>query len=173
MKHKDADNTIVCITIVRSNTYGPAAGRRGLTRYILAVLLTVVFTSIALLHVYWALAGGGAAAAAGVPSVDGEPLFRPSPGATLVVAAALFTAAFVIAGAVGWLGSTIPASVFRTLTLGIAIVFLARAIGDLKYVGFFKSVTGSGFAYWDTRLYSPLCLFIAAAAFYIFWKHPE
>ena len=147
----------------------PRAGRRGLTRYILAVLLSVIFAGIGLLHVYWAVGGRGGSGA-GVPSVDGEPLFRPSPGATLIVAAALFTAAFVIAGAAGWLGWAIPASVFRALTLGIAIVFLVRAVGDLKYVGFFKSVTGSLFAYWDTRLYSPLCLFIAVAAFYIFWK---
>ena len=141
-------------------------------RNILAVFLTAIFAAIGLLHVYWAIAGN-AGKSVGVPSVDGKPLFTPSPFSTLLVAAALFTAALIIAGAVGWLGSRIPSNVFKLLTLGISVVFLIRSIGDFKYVGFFKSVTGSDFASWDTWLYSPLCLVIAASAFYIFRSDPN
>ena len=39
---------------------------------------------------------------------------------------------------------------------------LMRAIGDFRYVGFFKRVRGSRFARMDTTLYSPLCLALAA-----------
>jgi len=46
---------------------------------------------------------------------------------------------------------------------GLASVFLARAIGDFRFVGFFKRVHGSRFAHWDTALYSPLCLVIGLA----------
>lgn len=132
-------------------------------------MLTAIFTALGLLHVYWAVAGN-AETGVGVPSVDGKPLFTPSTFATLVVAAALFTAALVIAGVCGWLGSLIPSRIFRFMTLGISIVFLVRAVGDFKYVGFFKSVTNSGFAYWDAWLFSPLCLFIAAASFLIWYR---
>jgi hypothetical protein len=132
-------------------------------------MLAVTFSALGLLHVYWAVAGD-AGKSVGIPSVDGKPLFTPSMFSTLMVAAALFTAALVISGTLGWLGSRVPSSLFRVLTLGIAVVFLIRSVGDFKYVGFFKSVTGTGFAYWDTWLYSPLSLFIAAAALYICWS---
>ena len=115
---------------------------------------------MAMLHVYWA-AGGQSGKLAAVPSVDGRPLFNPSPLGTLLVAAALVVAAVVVVGAMGWIASPVPASVFRALTYAIALVFVLRAVGDFRYVGFFKSEMESQFAYWDSLIYSPLCLGIA------------
>jgi len=46
----------------------------------------------------------------------------------------------------------------------MAVVFAARAVGDFKYVGFFKSIKGTTFALWDTRVYSPLNVVVAALA---------
>jgi hypothetical protein len=40
---------------------------------------------------------------------------------------------------------------------GLALVFMLRAVGNLRTFGFFKTVTGTPFARWDTWLYSPLC----------------
>ena len=54
-----------------------------------------------------------------------------------------------------WLGTVGPAAV--------GIVLLARAVGDFRYVGFFKRIHGTGFAIMDTRLYSPLCLLLGLA----------
>jgi hypothetical protein len=139
---------------------------------ILGISLTAIFAVLGLVHVYWAL-GGRSGRAAAVPSVGGRPLFSPSPLGTLLVAAALLIAALVIAGTIGWLGEIVPAKVFRMLALAISLVFLLRAIGDFRHVGFFKPAGESAFAYWDTRFYSPLCLFVSAAAFYVGWpsKH--
>jgi lipopolysaccharide/colanic/teichoic acid biosynthesis glycosyltransferase len=39
---------------------------------------------------------------------------------------------------------------------------IARAVGEFKYVGFFKRVRDSKFATLDTFVYSPLCLLLAA-----------
>jgi hypothetical protein len=47
----------------------------------------------------------------------------------------------------------------------LALVFALRALGDFRFVGFFKSMGDEPFRSWDTWLYSPLCLAIAAAAF--------
>ncbi|WP_240740184.1 DUF3995 domain-containing protein [Flagellimonas allohymeniacidonis] len=44
------------------------------------------------------------------------------------------------------------------ISIGIAIIFLVRALGDFKYVGFFKTSKNSKFSALDTRYYSPLCL---------------
>jgi hypothetical protein len=44
---------------------------------------------------------------------------------------------------------------------------VARAIGEFKYLGFFKRVTGSKFARLDTLLYSPLCLLLAVGVTFV------
>jgi hypothetical protein len=43
----------------------------------------------------------------------------------------------------------------------IAAVFALRAIGDFRYVGFFKRIRDSRFARLDTLAYSPLCACLA------------
>jgi hypothetical protein len=55
----------------------------------------------------------------------------------------------------------IPVRVLSWLCDALALGLLARAIGEFKYVGFFKRVRDSKFARLDTLLYSPLCLLLA------------
>jgi len=43
----------------------------------------------------------------------------------------------------------------------LALIFAFRALGDFRYVGFFKRVRGNLFAQRDTWFYSPLCLLLA------------
>jgi hypothetical protein len=133
-----------------------------------AATLVAIFVGLSLMHVYWG-GGGRSGRTAAVPGINGQPLFIPSLLATLAVAAALFAAAVIVAGTAGWLGHAVPAAVFRLLTLAISLVFLVRAIGDFKRVGFFQRAGDSVFAYWDLRFYSPLCLFIAGAALVLIW----
>ena len=42
----------------------------------------------------------------------------------------------------------------------IPTIFLLRAIGEFKYIGFFKKIKDTEFGKWDSKLFSPLCLFI-------------
>jgi hypothetical protein len=49
----------------------------------------------------------------------------------------------------------------------MGLVFLVRAVGEFKLVGFFKRVRGTSFARWDTWLFSPLCLGISFAALWL------
>jgi hypothetical protein len=58
----------------------------------------------------------------------------------------------------------IPLGLARVGTGLLAGVFLLRAVGDRKYVGFFKRVRGTAFARWDSRLYAPLCLALGLGA---------
>jgi hypothetical protein len=133
---------------------------------ILAVILAVVFSAIALLHLYWAL-GGSTSGMAAVPTVGGRQTFTPSAFGTVMVAAAFVMAALVVLGQVSFLGAFIPHWIFRVGTFCIAVIFLARAIGEFRLVGFFKQASDSSFAYWDNWFYSPLCLAIAVIAFVI------
>lgn len=136
---------------------------------ILGILLAAIFAILSLVHIYWAF-GGLSGNSVAIPSVDSKPLFVPSRLSTLVVATALFLGMMTILGQIGWLGESIPKWIFRWATLVISILFFLRSIGEFKYVGFFKQASDSGFAYWDTVLFSPLCLFIAIIAFLISYR---
>ncbi len=129
----------------------------------IAKLLVAIFVLIGILHLYWAM-GQRDGESAVVPSVDGKPLFQPSRWATVAVALALFSAAVVVAIRSGIL--SIPGLTFLALIgcWGLVAVFGLRAIGDFRYLGFFKRVTGTRFARADTIVYSPLCAMLAAMA---------
>ena len=55
----------------------------------------------------------------------------------------------------------VPAWLSRYGLWLLAGVFLLRAIGDFRYVGFTKKVRATRFAQLDTRFYSPLCLLMS------------
>jgi hypothetical protein len=133
------------------------------------LLLAFIFAVLALLHIYWA-AGGSFAADVTVPEVNGKPTFIPSLRATLLVAAALLLAMLVILGQLGVWGGGLPVWIFRLGTWAICLLFFLRALGDFKLIGFFKRLHDTGFAWWDTRVYSPLCLLISILAFLVVVK---
>ncbi len=129
-------------------------------------LYAAIFFVLSLYHVYWAF-GGKQGVDLVIPQRDGETLFTPKPVITLAVAAALFSAGLVFMGKMNFFSHIIPPIFFDWSMWIIAAVFFLRAIGDFKYVGFFKKHKESRFALWDTRLFSPLCLFISIGALFI------
>ncbi len=133
---------------------------------ILGILLAVILAILSFFHLYWA-SGGRFGIGAAIPTVGGKSLFKPSPFATILVAAALFAAMLVVLGRIKIWGAFVPSWIFYWGTWVISLLFLLRTIGDFRYVGFFKSVTDTNFARWDTILFSPLCLFIGIVAFLI------
>ncbi|HSO96538.1 MAG TPA: DUF3995 domain-containing protein [Acidimicrobiia bacterium] len=119
-----------------------------------------VLATLAAVHVYWAL-GGHRGGSAVIPTVEGRPMIAPGPAATFVVAGLLtVSAVLLVGGGVGWS----PRVVFRAGCGGVAVVLLARAVGDGRWIGFSKRVRDTAFARRDTRLYSPLCLVLGVAA---------
>ncbi|AKP91775.1 DUF3995 domain-containing protein [Achromobacter ruhlandii] len=134
---------------------------------IAAAVTAIVFVVLGLWHAYWA-AGGRLAHRAALPIQDGQPLFRPSPLGTLAVAAALIGCAWITA-ANGGLVTAPPLRWLPWLGMAVALGLLARAIGDFRYVGFFKRKGEDPFARLDTRFYSPLCLLLAAGVALASW----
>jgi Protein of unknown function (DUF3995) len=130
-------------------------------------VLLIAFAALSLLHVCWVLGGRwgwnaalperptSAAADSSDPRVK---VFVPSRAATLGVACALATVALLISLKIGVFA---PPQRHWTLTAALtvaAVVCLLRATGDFRWVGFFKHPSNSAFAYWDTAVYSPLCV---------------
>lgn len=119
-------------------------------------MLCAALGGICLLHLYWA-AGGTFWRDRINPIVDGKPLLKINAVSCLAVAWILFLMASVPVVRMN------PA-LRKWLLVGMTLLFAVRAVGDFKYVGFFKSVKGSVFAYWDSRLYSPMNLALSALA---------
>ena len=118
-------------------------------------LTTLSLLAISGLHVYWAR-GGARFAANAVPSRSGKPTLNPGPAATYAVAGLLATAASAAALSTFHLGGRLP----RIVAAGAGLVFLLRAVGDFRLIGFFKKERSTDFAKLDTRVYSPLCLLL-------------
>ena len=119
---------------------------------------SLVLAGLAVVHVYWAF-GGRKGRAAAVPEVGDRAVFSPSKAATLVVALLLAASAVILIGCIREWASPL----FEIGCAGIAVVLLARSIGDRRYVGLLKRVRDTDFARRDTWLYSPLCLALAIA----------
>jgi hypothetical protein len=123
-------------------------------------VLLIIFLFLALLHIYWG-AGGKWGRAASIPTKkDGKKLIDPGPLACFIVASGLLVFAFFISAKVQLILLNIPGWMLNSALWIIAVVFLLRAIGDFKYIGFFKKITATHFGEMDTKYYSPLCLLI-------------
>lgn len=126
-----------------------------------AILLLAAAT-----HAYWAARGPHGLAAV-VPDRGGKPLFRPGRIGTALVAFALLAAALLVAEqTLGFM----PAVSSSSTAVGcwiLAVLLLLRTVGDFRYVGLFKRVKDTVFAYWDTAAYTPLCLLLGVATVFI------
>jgi len=130
----------------------------------IGVLEALVLAAVGALHFYWA-AGGQRARLAAVPEMEGRPVISPGPLGCVAVGVSLFFAAALVCWAAGvGLPPGIPKGAARVGTSILAAVFIVRAVGDRKYVGFFKRVRDTEFARRDSRIYSPLCLLLGLGA---------
>lgn len=127
----------------------------------LAAINAFIFFLLAAIHLYWVTGGGGGMDVSIPTDSNGRKLFRPGRAVTLVVALGLLLFAFGNLAFGGWLQIGLNPLYIRYGILLIAIIFLMRAIGDFRYIGLSKRHKQSRFARWDTRLYIPLCLFLA------------
>jgi hypothetical protein len=120
-----------------------------------------IFVVLASWHFYMAVRQPVGASGA-VPSVDGKPLFVPSRKSTVAVGVVLLLFAALVAATAGLVHIGLPQTALSGLSVALALGLTARAVGEFRYVGFFKRVRGTRFATLDTLVYSPLCLLLAA-----------
>jgi len=123
----------------------------------LAVIIFFIMSSVSAVHFYWAFGGRRYIDFAIPKDEQDEALFKPNVLTTLIVAV-IFLSIAILAIVIGF-----KLANFEYLNIGyiIAGVFLLRAIGDFKYVGLFKRIKDSKFAYYDTKFFTPLVLTLA------------
>ena len=118
---------------------------------------------VSAIHVYWAFGGRWGGQAALPQKTGGGALFVPRMPETLTVAVLLAVIAFMLMAQAGWLSFWRAGAWTRWGCALCALVFFVRAVGDFRYIGFFKKIKSTPFADYDTRMYSPLCLVLAVA----------
>lgn len=132
------------------------------------IINTFILILLSLLHFYWTLGGKQWYDAVLPTSTNGLHQLNPSTMACLIVALGLLGLAIITASNLGMFDSYIKRYYFRYGTLAIAILFFLRAIGDFRFIGFFKTVKETRFGINDTQIFSPLCLFISLLSVIIF-----
>ncbi len=142
-----------------------------MTSIVPTLLLGFALLVLSLLHWYWAF-GGTQGIEAALPTNDaGERVLSPGRLASAGVAVALLVAmALVLWRACPYTAG--PRWLQRGGVWAVAAVFAARAIGDNRFVGFFKKVRDTPFARRDTLIFSPLCVVIALLACWLGMARP-
>lgn len=127
---------------------------------IFSTILSIIFISLGSIHFYW-LFGGKWGLKKVIPTKNEEENFLPPPKlATLMVAIVLIFFGLSYFLKSGVTNIQIPNWLTNYGLLIIPIIFLLRAIGEFKYIGFFKRIKNTEFAEADSKWFSPLCLII-------------
>ncbi|MEP1095099.1 MAG: DUF3995 domain-containing protein [Cyclobacteriaceae bacterium] len=121
---------------------------------------SLIFAVLSLIHLNWGFGGSWGFDKSLPTNVEGERVLNPKSRDSMIVGIGLmfFSLFYMVKADIVFMD--LPSLVESAVGWLIPIVFLLRAMGDFKYIGFFKKLTSTDFASRDTRLYSPLCLFI-------------
>lgn len=130
---------------------------------ILSIVLTLIFTFLGGIHFYWLLGGDWGVNKVIPTKSKTTPVFETPQIATLMVGLVLLSFALIYLLKLQLF--TLPFSdwfIHYTYWV-IPTIFILRAIGEFKYVGFFKKIKDTEFAKADSKLFSPLCFAIGVA----------
>ena len=134
---------------------------------VLCVINALIFTIISGFHFYWAM-GGKVGFDVVLPSnMEGIKSLNPSKLITFIAACVFLSVAIFYLIKAHLIHLPLPELMINYGLYLLAIVLIIRAIGDFKYVGFFKSIKNTPFAIYDTKYYSPLCLFLGLSTLFI------
>lgn len=126
-----------------------------------ALCNTFILGSIATIHFYWLVGGKWGITNALPASQNGQIVLKPPMIETLVVVLGLTFMAFLHLTQTEIIAVNLPDWINNYGLKAIAAIFLIRAVGEFRYVGFFKKIKNTKFAQLDTWFYSPLCLLLS------------
>jgi hypothetical protein len=130
-------------------------------KILIASLLFLIFSSLSAIHVYWGFGGKSAVAATIPTNQNNRPVINPSPFACFLVAAGLLVFGVFVLIKSGIIPLHLPNWLLNYGLWAMVALFLARAIGDFRHIGFFRKIKTTKFAQTDSKYYSPLCLLLA------------
>lgn len=131
----------------------------------LAILLFSIFLTLSVLHFSWGLGSSWGFENAIPKNEEGKPMLNPKKSDSIVVGLGLLIFGFFYLIKVNIVVFELPQIIITIAGWIIPSIFLLRAIGDFRYIGFTKKVRSTSFAKKDSKFYSPLCLGIAIIGF--------
>jgi len=127
---------------------------------ILSLILFLIFTILSGFHFYWML-GGQWGTDKVFPTKSNEiNTIRIPKFAALIVALGLLAFGLIYFVKTEIIAVKLPKLLSNYAYWLIPSIFIIRAIGEFRYVGFFKKIKETPFAKADTKIFSPLSLLI-------------
>lgn len=123
---------------------------------LIAIVTITVLMIMGSFHLYWAF-GGKVGLDKALPTKDGKRLIDPGKTLTLFVGVILLGFSYV---AYSLHFNEINTDYIVYIGWIISALFFIRAIGEFNAIGFFKKIRSTEFAKYDTRFFSPLCLYL-------------
>ena len=127
---------------------------------ILIMILFIIFLMLAVIHFIWAFGVQWGFDIALPTKENGERTINPGSMECVIVGLGLSAFALFYILQLNIIQLNLPNWIFNFGGWLIPSIFILRAIGDFKYIGFFKKTGETNFGQMDTKYYSPLCLLI-------------
>ena len=127
---------------------------------ILSILVSTILIVLGIIHLNWVIGGEFGFSKALPTKENGERVLNPKKVDSAIVGFGLLTFGLFYIVKAGLIAYNLPEWMLNYGSWIIASIFLLRAIGEFKYIGFLKSVKRTDFGKLDTKLFSPLCLVI-------------
>lgn len=124
-------------------------------------LSVIILGLVSLLHFYWIFGGTWGIQASLPEKVEGGSAFTPGWIETVIVAIGLIGVAFILLAQNNLVSFFTPNSFTKWSSIIFTFIFFLRAVGDFKYLGLTKKIKNTTFSKYDTKLYTPLCLYLA------------
>jgi hypothetical protein len=136
---------------------------------IFASINAIILTCLSALHFYW-MCGGKFGFAQSLPTTaEGKRVLNPRPFECGIMAIIFLFIAIFFLNFAGIQILDFPNWVLKYGLWLLSGIFLLRAIGDFKYIGFTKIVRTTEFAQLDSKYYAPLCLFLSVTSGLLDW----
>ncbi|NJN42418.1 MAG: DUF3995 domain-containing protein [Flammeovirgaceae bacterium] len=130
---------------------------------ILSILLSVILFALGVIHFNWVF-GGSYGFEESLPTKEnGERVINPKKIDSAIVGIGLIVFGLFYVFQSGLIEYMLPALITKYGGWLIPVIFLLRAIGEFKYIGFFKRIKNTKFGKADSKFFSPLCLAIGIA----------
>lgn len=128
---------------------------------IIGILESVVLITLSLIHFNWAFGGTWGFDKALPTNENGIKVLNPRKIDSAMVGFGLLVFGMYYLIKIKLISVDIPLLILNYLGWIVAIIFIGRAIGDFRYVGFFKKIKNTEFGKLDSKYFSPLCLAIS------------
>ena len=132
---------------------------------LISKVLFLILLALSAIHFFWAFGGRWGFNNALPETEEGIKVLNPTFTDSIIVGFGLLIFSVVYLLNKKTFKAKVLTLLRAILLWFIPSIFLLRAIGDFYFVGFFKKIQNTNFAYLDTYFYSPLCFIISLLGF--------